>query len=211
MEKHGFSILELDTLGEISNICLGISATTLHELLHNEVGITTPTISVHNKEEILQNFQTTRVAVRCNYVVGITRSDLLLFRVEDAKKIADLMMGGDGNGVFAEGELNEMHLSAVSEAMNQMMGSSATALSNMLETPTDISTPETRVTTASDMILTTFPDEEIFVSIEFKMKVGEVLRIKVVQVYPCKVAKQISALFLQREKIMAERSKKIVD
>lgn len=202
MEKYGLNSLELDTLGEISNICLGISATTLNVLLHNNVSITTPFISVHSKEEIIRNFIQERVAVRCNYVVGITRSDLLLLHVNDAKKIADLMMGGDGNGMFAEGELSELHLSAVSEAMNQMMGSSATALSNMLGTPTDISTPESKVATASDMILKTFPDEDYFVCIEFRMKVGEVLSFKAVQVYPFKVAKQISTLFLEKEKEM---------
>lgn len=200
MEKFGLNSLELDTLGEISNICLGISATTLNVLLHNDVNITTPFISVHSKEEVEKNFKKERVAVRCNYVVGLIRSDLLLLHVNDAKKIADLMMGGDGNGMFAEGDLSDLHLSAVSEAMNQMMGASATALSNMLDTPTDISTPESKVTKASDMILNTFPDEETFVCIEFRMKVGEVLTFKAVQVYPYQVAKQISTMFLEKEK-----------
>ncbi len=202
MEKFGLNSLELDTLGEISNICLGISATTLNVLLHNDVNITTPFISVHSKEEIEKNFMKERVAVRCNYVVGLIRSDLLLLHVNDAKKIADLMMGGDGNGMFAEGDLSDLHLSAVSEAMNQMMGASATALSNMLDTPTDISTPESKVTKASDMILNTFPDEETFVCIEFRMKVGEVLTFKAVQVYPYQVAKQISTIFLEKENEM---------
>lgn len=202
MEKQGLNSLELDTLGEISNICLGISATTLNVLLHNDVNITTPSISVHSKEEIERLFKKERVAVRCNYVEGLVRSDLLLLRVNDAKKIADLMMGGDGNGMFAEGELSDLHLSAVAEAMNQMMGSSATALSNMLGTVTDISTPETKITTASEMILKTFPDEEVFVSIEFKMVVGNVLHFKAVQVYPFAVAKQISTLFLEKERLI---------
>lgn len=204
MEKYGLNSLELDTLGEISNICLGISATTLNVLLHNDVNITTPFISVHSKEEVEKNFMKERVAVRCNYVVGLIRSDLLLLHVDDAKKIADLMMGGDGNGMFSEGDLSELHMSAVSEAMNQMMGASATALSNMLDTPTDISTPESKVCNASDMILNTFPEEETFVCIEFRMKVGEVLSFKAVQVYPYKVAKQISTLFLEKEKLLNE-------
>ena len=204
MKKHNLSEMELDTLGEVSNICLGISATALNVLLHNDVTITTPRIWVYDTDEIKENFQQEKVTVKCNYVVGLTRSDLLLLEIDDAKKIADLMMGGDGNGMFSEGELSEMHLSAVSETMNQMMGSSATALSNMLDTTTDISTPETKVAKASEMILTTFPEEEIFVCIEFETKVGSVLDFKVVQVYPYTVSKQISTLFLEKEKKMKQ-------
>lgn len=79
----------------------------------------------------------------------------LFLKENDVKIITDLMMGGDGTNT--DGELGELHLSAISEAMNQMMGASATSLSTMLGTMIDISPPE-----ASLIDLTEFTDGKIF-------------------------------------------------
>ncbi len=115
---------------------------------------------------------------------------------EDAKAIADLMMGSDGHGSFAQMELGEMHLSAVSEAMNQMMGAAATSMSVMLERKTDISTPEAKFMEDGEYLACEFPDDDRFVKVGFKLKIGDIIDSPVVQLYPHDLGKAISDLFL---------------
>ena len=73
------------------------------------------------------------------YVDGFEGINSLVIKTRDAQVIADLMLGGEGNPV--EEELNEIHISAVQEAMNQMMGSSATSMSTIFNRFVNISPP----------------------------------------------------------------------
>ena len=118
---------------------------------------------------------------------------------QDAKAIADLMMGSDGNGDFAKMDLGELHMSAVSEAMNQMMGAAATSMSVMLERKTDISTPEAKFMQDGEYLAYEFPDDDRFVKVGFRMKVGDIIDSPVVQLYPHDLGKAISDLFLIRK------------
>ena len=140
MDKKEFSPIEIDAIGEISNICLGNSASTLNMLVREKIDITPPRVEIIEKSEYIKEVSSKRVFVMVNYVEGLRGCSILMLEEQDAKAIADLMMGGDGNGPYAQMELGELHMSAVSEAMNQMMGASATSLSIMLERKTDIST-----------------------------------------------------------------------
>ena len=126
----------------MSNISMGSSATALSALLMNcRVEITTPMVEVIRRSEALDDYDKTCILVHINYIKGLEGSNILLLQEDDVKRMTDMMMGGDGSNF--QGELNEMHLSAVSEAMNQMMGSAATALSKMLNRSIDISPPKT--------------------------------------------------------------------
>ena len=121
---------EKDAIGEIANISMGTAATTLFSLVNRKVEISTPVVSTAPWDDVVQNYERPCVFIRIAYTVGLDGSNILVLKENDVKIITDLMMGGDGTNT--EGELGELHLSAISEAMNQMMGSSATSLSSML-------------------------------------------------------------------------------
>lgn len=98
--------------------------------------------------------------------------------------------------------MGELHLSAISEAMNQMMGSSATSLSTMLGTMIDISPPE-----ASRVDLTTYHDGGdispflggTFVKIAFSMQIGDLVDSTIMQLYPVDFAKKIVETFITQQ------------
>lgn len=196
MSVYVFSDLEIDAIGEISNICLGNSATTLGMLVHNPVDITPPKVEIIEKSEYVKNVSSKRVFVKVSYVEGVQGCSILMLDEKDAKAIADLMMGGDGRGSFAQMELGELHLSAVSEAMNQMMGAAATSMSLMLDRKTDISIPDTKYMEDGEYLACEFPNDDRFVKVNFRMKIGDIIDSPVVQLYPHDLGKAISDLFL---------------
>lgn len=196
MSEYVFTGMEIDAIGEISNICLGNSATTLGMLLRLPVDITPPQVSIVEKSEYTKNVSTKKVFVKVSYVLGIQGCSILMLEENDAKIIADLMVGSDGHGSFAQMELGEMHISAVSEAMNQMMGAAATSMSLMLERRTDISTPETKFMEDGEYLAYEFPNDDKFVKVKFRMKIGDLIDSPVIQLYPHDLGKAISDLFL---------------
>src|SRR5699024_3876885 len=123
------SELEKDALGEIGNISLGSSATTLSTLLNQKVEITTPDVSVVRKTGLKEEFPYEHVKLQVNYMEGFTGENIFLMKAEDAAIISDIMLGDDGKN--PNEYLTEIELSAVQEAMNQMMGSSATSMSKI--------------------------------------------------------------------------------
>jgi flagellar motor switch protein FliN/FliY len=196
MGQYVFTELEIDAIGEISNICLGSSASTLSKLVRDTVDITPPRVEIIEKSEYTKNVSSKKVFVKVNYVEGVKGCSILMLEEQDAKAIADLMMGSDGNGDFAHMELGELHMSAVSEAMNQMMGAAATSMSVMIGRKTDISTPEAKYIEDGEYIAYMFPKEEKFVKVGFMMKIGNIINSPVVQLYPHDLGKAISDLFL---------------
>ena len=195
MDKKEFSPIEIDAIGEISNICLGNSASTLNMLVREKIDITPPRVEIIEKSEYIKEVSSKRVFVKVNYVEGLRGCSILMLEEQDAKAIADLMMGGDGKGPYAQMELGELHMSAVSEAMNQMMGA-ATSLSIMLERKTDISTPEAQFMDGGQYLGYAFPNDDKFIKVGFRMQIGETISSPIVQLYPYMLAKAISDLFL---------------
>ena len=131
--------IEKDAIGEISNISMGTAATTLSQLLNQKVNITTPKVSYATWDGLLKDYAEPCVCIQVYYTIGLEGNNLLILKESDVKIITDLMMGGDGTNT--SGELSDLHLSAISEAMNQMMGSASTSLSSMLSKKIDISPP----------------------------------------------------------------------
>lgn len=196
MDKFVFTPMEIDAIGEISNICLGSSASTLNMLVRQPVDITPPRVEIIEKKEYIKDVASKKVFVKVSYVEGLVGCSILMLDEQDAKTIADLMMGGDGQGDFAMMDFGELHMSAVSEAMNQMMGAAATSLSVMLERKTDISTPEAVYMDKGQYIAYTFPEDDKFVKVGFRLTIGDVLSSPIVQLYPHNLGKAISDLFL---------------
>ena len=140
MENEIFNPMELDALGEMMNISLGSSATAVSNMLEHRVDITTPTVSVVQVENFQLGNLEPAMGVQIRYVEGLDGSNIMLLRRSDVKVIVDILMGCETPD--EEFELNELTVSAVCEVMNQMMGSAATAMSEFLGFPVNISTPE---------------------------------------------------------------------
>lgn len=179
------STQESDTIGEVANICMGTAATALFSLVNKKVEISTPIVSAATWQQIIDEYDKPCVLVKITYTKGLNGSNELVLKEQDVKVITDLMMGGDGTNVT--GELGEIHLSAISEAMNQMMGSSATSLSSMLNKMIDISPPTSNLIDLADAKEGGEIDDflsGIFVKIEFHLQIGDLVDSKMMQLYP---------------------------
>ena len=184
--------VEKDAIGEISNISMGTAATTLFSLVNRKVEISTPVVSYATWEDLAQSYEKPCVFIRIAYTVGLDGSNILVLKENDVKIITDLMMGGDGTNI--DGELGELHLSAISEAMNQMMGSSATSLSSMLNKTIDISPPMADLIDLKDQVDEAAIDEFLskeFVRITFRMEIGDLVDSEIMQLYPVSFAREM--------------------
>lgn len=188
--ESGLSLMEQDTIGEIGNISFGSSATALSTLLNQKVEITTPTVSVIEKSHLNDEFPHPYVSIGVSYTEGFSGNNLLVIKQEDAAIIADLMMGGDGTN--ADPALGEIHLSAVQEAMNQMMGSAATSMSTVFSKKIDISPPEVDLLDVNEGEGTEqIPKEDPLVKVSFRLKVGDLIDSHIMQLYPLTFAKDL--------------------
>lgn len=190
---------EIDIIGEVSNISMGTAATTLFSLVNRKVDISTPVVTVANWDDIVDAYERPCVFIRIAYTVGLDGSNLLVLRENDVKIITDLMMGGDGTNTDVE--LGELHLSAISEAMNQMMGSAATSLSSMLDKMIDISPPSADLVDLKDTLDGSNIDDFLaheFVKISFKMEIGDLVNSEIMQLYPFSFAKDMCSALAQK-------------
>ncbi len=189
---------EMDAIGEIANISMGTAATTLFSLVNRKVEISTPVVSEAKWEDVVKDYERPCVFIRIAYTVGLDGSNLLVLKENDVKVITDLMMGGDGTNT--DGELGELHLSAICEAMNQMMGSAATSLSSMLNKTIDISPPQADLIDLQESVDEGSIDEFLlgnFVKISFKMEIGDLVNSEIMQLYPIPFAKDMCASVTQ--------------
>lgn len=193
--------VEKDAIGEVANISMGTSATTLYSLVNRKVNITTPVVDVATWDSIVEQYEKPCVFIKIKYTEGLEGTNILILREDDVKIITDLMMGGDGTNI-EDSELGELHLSAISEAMNQMMGSSATSLSSMLGRMIDISPPEASLVDIGEFEkkedLSSFLAGE-FVRITFRMQIGDLVDSKIMQLYPIEFAKSLYDYFMDSQ------------
>ena len=193
------SDIEKDAIGEVANISMGTSATTLYSLVNRKVNITTPIVSMCTWQEVLDDYEKPCVFIQIKYTVGLNGTNILVLKEHDVKVITDLMMGGDGTNV--EGELTELHLSAISEAMNQMMGSSSTSLSSMLGKTIDISPPEASLVdlqSKEPRELSPFLEDN-FVKIAFRMQIDDLVDSTLMQLYPLEFSKSVYETFMAQQ------------
>lgn len=192
------SEVEKDAIGEVANISMGSSATTLYSLVNQKVNITTPVVSLARWKSMLDEYERPCVFIQIKYTQGLDGTNILVLKDRDVKIITDLMMGGDGTNAD-DGEITELHLSAISEAMNQMMGSSATSLSTMLGTMIDISPPNANLLDLADYTdgaeLSPFLGGT-FVKVRFSMQIGDLVDSNIMQLYPIEFAKRIVDTFI---------------
>ncbi|MBQ1915412.1 MAG: flagellar motor switch phosphatase FliY [Selenomonadaceae bacterium] len=185
------SDMEKDALGEIGNISMGSAATTLSVLLGHKVSITTPTVSIATMSMIKEHYPMPYLIVEVGYTIGIDGNNVLAIQAQDAAIIADLMMGGDGTN--PDTDLSEIHMSAVGEAMNQMMGSVATSLSTMFNKKIDISPPKVNLIDlgSEDKVTEIVGQDDPIVRTSFRMEVDGLIDSEIMQILPVHVAKEM--------------------
>lgn len=200
IDESLLSDMERDAIGEVANISMGTSATTLYSLVNRKVNITTPHVTLANWQSVIQDYPRPCVFIQIKYTVGLDGSNILILQEDDVKIITNLMMGGDGTEL--DGELTELHLSAISEAMNQMMGSSATSLSSMLGKKIDISPPNANLVNINELMdggaIDSFM-EGTFVKIAFRMQIGDLVDSTIIQLYPLDFAKSLYDVFMSQQ------------
>ena len=185
------SDVEHDALGEIGNISMGSAATTLSILLGKRVSITTPKVGVSSLMEIQNACPLPFLVVEVGYTHGVHGTNLLAIKESDALIIADLMMGNDGTNPPTE--LNELYMSAVGEAMNQMMGSVATSMSTMFKQKIDISPPKANLIhfATHEPLTSALTATENVVRVAFRMEVEDLIDSEIMQILPVEVAKTL--------------------
>ena len=189
-QPESFLAEEADAIGEIANISMGTAATALYTLINRKVTITTPEVSITTLRDVSRQYPIPFVAVEVAYTEGLKGSNLLIINENDVRIITDLMMGGDGSNL--DSELTEMHLSAIGEAMNQMIGSSCTSMSSMFNKSINISPPKAfRINFADDIKNKNFDMVEKVVKIRFKMEVIGLINSFLMQFIPIRFAKEM--------------------
>lgn len=198
LNQNLLSAEEKDAIGEISNISMGTAATTLSTLLSQRVNITTPSVSIADWDIISGSYDRPCVFIQISYIEGLDGNNILILRENDVKIITDLMMGGNGLDVEMN-ELTELHLSAICEAMNQMMGSAATSISSVLEKKVDISPPTASLIDLDETInkddLGDFLNGS-FVKVSFRLEIGTLIDSELMQLYPVDFARTLYEKFM---------------
>ncbi|MCY0875301.1 MAG: flagellar motor switch phosphatase FliY [Firmicutes bacterium] len=200
------SMFDRDALGEIGNISFGTAATTLSTLLHHKVNITTPQVTLLRSADFGNDFPAPHVAAHVEYISGLAGSNILAIKLNDAQIIADLMLGGDGSAPAEE--LNELHLSAVAEAMNQMMGTASTSMSTLLKIPVNISPPSVKVIDAEASPADLFkPAGDILVKISFRLHVGNLIDSHIMQMLSLDFANNLLEMLMGAGDITSQDAK----
>ncbi len=196
-DKETLTSEEIDAIGEIGNIGMGTAATALYSLINNKVAITTPKVEITTKTQLGNEYPIPYVAIEIQYTQGLQGTNLLIMKEEDVKLITDLMMGGDGSNI--NGQLSEMHISAIGEAMNQMVGSSATSLASIFNKNISISPPKAFVINlSSDKPHDIFKSDEPIVKVSFRLFVESYLDSEIMQLLPIDFAKDLVETLLEK-------------
>lgn len=192
--------IDKDLLGEIGNISMGSASTALYQLINQQVNITTPVVSVTTLREIKEGFETPNIVLDIEYVAGIIGRNILIIKTLDGLVISNLMMGGDGK-VGETHDLSEIEISAVSEAMNQMIGSAATSMATMFGRKVDISPPTAKVVVDGSIpISEAIPEDQPIVRVSFRMTIGDIVDSNIMQIFPIETAKNIVAIMTGEDK-----------
>jgi flagellar motor switch protein FliN/FliY len=190
--------IEKDLLGEVGNISMGSSATALSNMIGKKVNITTPTISVTTLKKMRDSFEIPNIALEIKYITGISGKNVLLMKVSDAAIVANLMMGGSGQ--VETTTLSEIEESAVSEAMNLMIGSAATSMATMFARKVDISPPKSKIwDSMTSNMSEDIQDEDEIIQVAFKLNIEDLVDSVIMQVLSAETAQKIISIMMGTE------------
>ncbi|MBR6697357.1 MAG: flagellar motor switch phosphatase FliY [Lachnospiraceae bacterium] len=201
---------EIDAVGEVSNISMGTAATTLNSLLQQKVVITTPHVSYAMWEDLANKYDKPCVLLQISYKEGLEGNNVLVLKDHDVRVITNIMMGGPATSEVGDEPLSDLHLSAIGEAMNQMMGSAATSMSSLLNRKIDISPPIANLVDMQDDINEgVIPDflKYKFVKVSFRMQIGDLIDSEMMQLFPFDFARELYTTFMAN----TEAAAKVVD
>ncbi len=194
MGASRFNEMEIDAIGEIMNISLGASATAVSTLLGTKVDITTPVVRVQSRDEFEFKKLEPAIGVEIAYVEGLAGKNVMMFRKEDVRIIVGTLLGDTPSDEAFE--MDEIYISAICEIMNQMMGASATALSEFLGFPVNISTPKSfDIGEPEEFKDKYFPDEEGMVVVRFRLEIEEKLNSEFMNIMSTDLAKRLLTPF----------------
>lgn len=186
----------MDLIGEVGNISMSQAATTLSSILNHRVSITTPRVTKVRFKSLMEGIKTPKVATTVEYKEGVIGTNLMLLQVRDASIIADLMMGGPGNAKD-DGEFGDLELSAVAEAMNQMIGSASTSMATMINRKVDILPPTVKLWGEPDNISYDGIDSESIVyRISFDLDVEGLIESEIMQIFTKEMVNDIAAAMM---------------
>ena len=185
-----FNEMEIDAIGEIMNISLGASATAISTMLGTAVHITTPIVNVVDGRNFEFRKLEPAVGVEISYVEGLEGSNVMIFSRDDVRIIVGMMMGMEIPE--EQFEMDEINRSAVCEVMNQMMGSSATALSEFLGYTVNISTPTSfEINTETEFKEKYFPNDEQRIAVRFSLEVEGKIKNEFLNIMAGNLAKKL--------------------
>lgn len=184
--------LERDALGEIGNISFGSGATALSLLLNRRVELNTPNVELSELSELIRKYPKPCLAAEVDYTTGLKGTNLLLIQMHDAAVIADLMLGGDGTSPNME--LGDMEISAISEAMNQMIGKASTSMSSLFELRVEIAPPRTRVLSMKNLeeFISQFIENNLVVVVYFRLVIEGLVDSQIMLVIPYPFAREMA-------------------
>lgn len=187
-QEKGLTPQEIDVISEISNISMGTASTTLYTLLKQKVVISMPNVMVTSWESLLNEVDDSYVIIRSEFTSGLKGTNLILLKKEDVKTIAEIMMGEEENKKKLD--LTDLHITAAEEAMNQMMGAIATALSSMFNKKIEIS-PTKLFKSSQDLTKIDFRPSDYVVNIVFEIEIGNLIKGEMKQVFSMPLAKEM--------------------
>lgn len=202
MQDLKLNELEISAIGEIANISIGNAATSLSLLVNREVDISTPLVKIKDNDSQVSVSGGEELVAYVDYVKGIMGRNMLFAKKDEVKMLADMMMGSDGHGMFYDMDFSDMHLSAFSELMNQIMGAASTAMGMMLDRLVDISTPEAIELSDGNQITYDSSKDNRYVEVLFDVVVNNEMQLKIIQAYPFILAKAIADVFLIKKGTM---------
>lgn len=186
----------MDLIGEVGNISMSQAATTLSSILNHRVSITTPRVTKIRFASLMEGIKTPKVATTVEYKEGVIGTNLMLLQVRDASIIADLMMGGPGNAK-EDAEFGDLELSAVAEAMNQMIGSASTSMATMINRKVDILPPMVKLWGEPDNIsYDGINPDSIVYRISFNLDVEGLIESEIMQIFTKEMVNDIAAAMM---------------
>lgn len=208
-KETGNNIL-LDTdkalLAEIGNISMGSASTALSKIINQQVNATTPVVTMTTLKELKSEFTVPNLIIEVEYLSGMVGRNLLVIKISDAKVIANLMMGGDGKIKYDISDLSEIEISAVQEAMNQMIGSAATSIATMIGSKIDISPPISREWhDIGEPLSLNINEEDEIAKVSFKLTIGDLIDSNIMQILPIETAKKIVNIMTEKDQEKSEK------
>lgn len=192
--------IQVDAIGEIMNISLGSSATSMSNMLDRRVTITTPVVSINTADNIEVERLEPAIGVEINYIAGISGTNIMVWKEKDVKAIVGILLGTDFSDPETPFVMDEMSVSAICEIMNQMMGASATALSQFLGRTVDISPPASfQITDVEEFKQKYYGEDEEIVQVAFTLMIADLVESEFISVLPQELALELIASFAAEE------------